>query len=126
MAKGGLIFCLVADPDNPLKRFYEAHPSFHTPIISSEDVVSVASKNGWKYDCFQVPYQIDLTEMFKESSADGKLLMDFFTKTKEYRSVAEKSELEQVEKYWLNDSKVADYGKRKTFGKVCAVIIYKF
>lgn len=122
LAKGGLVFCLSADPDNPSTRFQQA---LNFPDTSNEDVVSIAKKNGWKYECFYCPYHIDVTEMFDESSAEGNFLLDFFTQTENYRMVTDKSDVEKVEEYWLNDSKVGDNGKRKTFGKICAVIIYK-
>lgn len=125
LADRGVIFCLIANCNCPMIRFQKA---FNIPILTSHtssDVVSIARKNGWRYDCFDVPYKIDITGVFNKSNMEGNLLLDFISHKKHYRMETNQLEMEQVEKYLLNDSEVDDDGKRKLVGLISAVTIYK-
>ena len=122
MTSDGLILCVLCS-DSPFVRFSEAHNLPRFP--SNETIKSVVRKNGWRYDCFSIPYHVDITEILDQSSLEGNLLLDFSTHVKDYRAVCDKSQLESVEEYWLKNSKVGDNGKRITAGQSEAVIVYK-
>ena len=121
LADYGLILCVLNSSNSSLFRFSRPR----TDYTCSDTIKSITSKNGWRSECFDFCYYIDVTELFDQSSVKGNLLHDFFSDTKNHRATSDKSQLELTEKYWLNNSEVDDDGKKQVIGQSSAVIIYK-
>ena len=51
---------------------------------TAEKMLEIAEKYGWKHEVYTHEYSIDVTEIFDPQSAEGNLLLDFMTHTKNY------------------------------------------
>ena len=58
--------------------------------------MKIAQDNGWKHEIYTQKYLIDVTDVFDEKSAEGNLLLDFFTHTLNFRETADKQQVEET------------------------------
>ncbi|XP_019409860.1 PREDICTED: histamine N-methyltransferase-like isoform X2 [Crocodylus porosus] len=56
--------------------------------VSSADIKKVLDMEGLKYQLFELPSSMDITNCFIEGNKDGELLLDFLTETYEFSKTA--------------------------------------
>ncbi|XP_025053368.1 histamine N-methyltransferase-like isoform X3 [Alligator sinensis] len=56
--------------------------------VSSADIKKVLDTEGLKYQLFELPSSMDITNCFIEGNKDGELLLDFLTETYEFSKTA--------------------------------------
>ena len=61
-----------------------------------DKMVQIANKNGWKIEVHDQKYSVDVTEVFDPHSTEGKLLLDFFTQTENFRNTQDKEFVEET------------------------------
>uniref|UniRef100_J3S4H4 Histamine N-methyltransferase-like n=2 Tax=Crotalus adamanteus TaxID=8729 RepID=J3S4H4_CROAD len=77
--------------------------------ISSADVEEVLDGSGLKYQSYELPSDMDITDCFNEGSKTGELLLDFLTETYNFSKTAPldlKNEL-------IEDLKKPEYSERR-------------
>ncbi|XP_070587534.1 histamine N-methyltransferase [Erythrolamprus reginae] len=77
--------------------------------ISSADVVEMLDDSGLKYQTYELPSDMDITDCFTEGSKTGELLLDFLTETYNFSKTAPldlKNEL-------IKDLKKPEYSERR-------------
>uniref|UniRef100_A0A2H6N6G4 Histamine N-methyltransferase n=3 Tax=Micrurus TaxID=8634 RepID=A0A2H6N6G4_9SAUR len=77
--------------------------------ISSADVEDMLDGSGLKYQTYELPSDMDITDCFTEGSKTGELLLDFLTETYNFSKTAPldlKNEL-------IEDLKKPEYGERR-------------
>uniref|UniRef100_A0A8D0GVJ0 Histamine N-methyltransferase n=1 Tax=Sphenodon punctatus TaxID=8508 RepID=A0A8D0GVJ0_SPHPU len=86
--------------------------------VSSADINEILDKAGLKYQAYDLPSKMDITDCFIEGSKDGEFLLDFLTETCDFTNTAPldlkakiMEELRKPEcsekkdgKYWFNNN----------------------
>ena len=121
LAEDGLIVCMIAGEDGPITRYFKQFNSIH---YSTQTLVDIALKNGWRHEGYHLNQHVDVTTIFDESSVEGNLLLDFLTQTVNFRIVNDKKKVSEVMQFWLDNAVVSDDGRRLVQGKLGVVVIF--
>jgi len=131
---GRLVFMVGSSRENLISSVLQKQrlPDWHgTPdeknpesFETAEKMIEIAEKYGWKREVYTQEYPVDVTEIFDPQSAEGNLLLDFFTHTKNYRSTADKKLLQETLSL-IDDLSTLKDGKRLGVKKESLISIYK-
>ena len=127
----GIIISISNTQDNSMARYRTRCAELGIALddrifANSEDVVAVARENGWKYlECPSDTEIVDITTIFDVTSEEGNYLLDFLLNWIDFRLTADHGMVEEILKFWNEESSVDDYGKRIVELKNRAVIIFK-
>ena len=94
-------------------------------FYTTEELVLVAEKHEWTYECKAFPFTVDITKCFDSSSEEGDLLLDFVTHQESFRANADGELCETMMGYLTDMSHVDKSGCRCLNGEMGVVIIYK-
>ena len=128
LAENGSILLLTSTENSFWATFHNngicrAPPGF--TFYSSEDLISIAKKYNWRYESHHLKYWFDATELFKEASDDGSLLADFLTHTINFRGVTEKAKYDAVMKFWEEEAKTQEDGRRLMWCEMGMLFLHK-
>ncbi|XP_031572383.1 histamine N-methyltransferase-like [Actinia tenebrosa] len=131
LGEKGLIVCLLGDNSN-LTALTSLILDKHRPECQRKpwsnppaNVISIAEKNSMKYEKVVVPFKVDITSVFDESSEEGRQMLDFFTHENNYRQTADQKELNEVLKMYREISTEDDNGKLIANGTHVLILISK-
>ena len=68
-------------------------------IAKCNKILQFATDEGWKVEADEGKYKVDASLCFDETSEEGNFLLDFVTRTKNYRQVATKEQIEKTLRY---------------------------
>ena len=121
LAKDGVIVCMIAGEDAPMKRYFK---QFNFTCFSIQPLVDIVAKNGWRHEVYHLDQHVDVTTIFDESSVEGNLLLDFLTQTVDFRKVNDEKKVTEVMQFWLDNSVVSDDCRRLVQGKLGIIVIF--
>ena len=122
LVEDGLIVCMIAGEDGPITRYYK---EFNFTHCSTQTLIDVAAKNGWRHEVYHLDQYVDVTTIFDETSVEGNLLLDFLTQTVNFRTVNDKKRVTEVIQFWLDNAVVSDDGRMLVQGKLGVIVIFK-
>ena len=127
LGKEGIIISISQSEEDPMMRFASEFPEVRSPSFPrNRDAVAVATQKGWKYFvCPGNSNNLDITNIFNNSSREGGYLLDFLTNKVDVRQNEEKETFEKVLKFWEEQSFINEHGRRIVELKDNAVIIVK-
>ena len=126
LGRKGIIITVSEAEDTPVCRYAE---EFQDRLVNSisrnKNVVAVAKQKGWKYFiCPGDSKSLDITAIFDSSSLEGNYLFDFLTFRMDVRQ-NEKETVEKILKFWKEQSRINENGRRIVELRDNAVIIVK-
>ena len=127
LGKVGIIISIAYAEDDPMLEFARKFPKQRGPSFPrNKDVVSVATKRGWKFfACPGDSSSLDITAIFDSSSRGGNYLLDFLTNRVQLRKSEGMETVRKILKFWKQQSFVNKEGRRIVEIQDHAVIILK-
>jgi hypothetical protein len=95
-------------------------------ICPAENVVRFAEKEKLKYEKFLIPFSVDVTSIFDESSEEGQYLLEFFTLEVGFRKTADQEVVKEVLKLLKDMSTKYDDGRLVVDVANELILIYKY
>ncbi|EDO30243.1 predicted protein [Nematostella vectensis] len=84
----GSIVCVLHSRDCATYLIFKKLASLQGKVFTflcGDDVINNAKEQDWEYEKFTFTYDLDATDVFKEESAEGNLLLDFLTHVDDFR-----------------------------------------
>ncbi|CAB3999132.1 Hypothetical predicted protein [Paramuricea clavata] len=124
----GCLVCLMNDNESicntVLMKQDELSNKASTLAQTSEELIKMAEKCGWKHEINCQKLFVDVTEVLNADSVEGNLLLDFLTNTENFRKSANNHVLE-VTLEFIEQLAIAKDGKYLGEIKESLVFIYK-
>ncbi|XP_031566558.1 histamine N-methyltransferase-like [Actinia tenebrosa] len=132
LGEKGLIVCLLGDNSNLpavtgkiLEKFRSERQGKLCRNNAAANFIHFAEKNSMKYEKVVVPFSVDVTSVFDESSEEGGHLLDFCTHEVNYRQTADPDEVKEVLKKIQDISTEEDDGRMIVSGTNELILVYK-
>ena len=129
LSEKGVFVCIVEELDFTTLIMQIEWYSYRKDLESKNNattkkMIKIAQDNGWKHEIYTQKYLIDFTDVFDEKSAEGNLLLDFFTHTLNFRETADKQQVEETLAL-IKDNTIVKDGKLVGENDESLILIYK-
>ncbi len=127
LGRKGVIISIAQHEASPIRKLPDEFSDQHVALYPSNgDVIAVAITRGWKYFVCPGDFKsLDVTAIFDWSSHEGGYLLDFLTARIDVRQSEEKATVEEILKFWQDQSFINEHGRRIVTLRDNAVIILK-
>ena len=90
------LICLVLDKQRFPDWYGKSDRSVPESYFAVKKILKFVGKGGWKHEVFSQEYPIDVTDVFDPESTEGNLLLDFLTRSKNFRGTADEQVVKET------------------------------